>query len=91
MAVPSIGPTALATVPFARSMSSMPAPTAPAAAPVDSPCTTRAATSAPTPWAVAKITMATAWVSVAAISTGRRPTWSDSEPNTSNAASTAKA
>ena len=42
-----------------------------------------------TPVAVAKIHMVAAWASSAPSSTGRRPMWSESEPTTSSAASTA--
>ena len=54
--LPIPGDTALANVPSSRSMSSMAAPIAPSAAPVDRPWTIRAASSAGTPAAVAKIT-----------------------------------
>jgi hypothetical protein len=51
----------------------------------------RAASSARTSPAVAKISMATAWTAIATSSTGRRPIWSDSDPTVSSAASTASA
>jgi hypothetical protein len=56
---------------------------------VDRPCTTRADSSAGTPVAVAKITSEPACTAIAASSTGRRPTWSDSLPRVSRPASTA--
>src|SRR4051812_31234524 len=37
------------------------------------------------------MSIVTAWTVVAAISTGRRPTWSDSDPTVSRAVSTARA
>src|SRR5437588_539534 len=61
LALPMPGATALAKVPSSRSMSSMAAPIAPRAAPVDKPWTTRADSSAGTPVAVAKITSEPAW------------------------------
>ena len=90
-AVPVTGATALAIVPLALFRSSIPAPIAPAAAPVDRPWMIRAISSCGTPSAVANTTMTTAWIAMAASSTGRRPTWSDSEPTVSSAASTARA
>ena len=89
LALPMPGATALAKVPSSRSMSSMAAPIAPRAAPVDRPWTTRADSSAGTPVAVAKITSEPACTAIAVSSTGRRPTWSDSLPRVSRAASTA--
>ena len=77
LALPMPGATALANVPSSRSMSSMAAPIAPRAAPVDRPWTTRAPSSAGTPVAVAKITSEPACTASAVSSTGRRPTWSD--------------
>jgi hypothetical protein len=90
-AVPVIGATALAIVPRTLLRSSMPAPMAPAAAPVDRPCTIRATSSCGTPCAVANTTMVATWIASAASSTGRRPTWSDSRPTISSAVSTASA
>jgi hypothetical protein len=63
--VPVIGPAALAIVPADLFRSTSPAPSAPTAAPVASPCTMRAASSAGTLPAVAKISMATAWTAIA--------------------------
>ena len=85
------GATALATAPRARLTSSIAAPTAATAAPVDRPCTIRAIISSGTPSARTKTSMAAAWTAIAASSTGRRPMWSDSRPTTSSAASTASA
>ncbi len=65
---------ALASAPRSVSMSSMAAPIAPSAAPVDSPWMTRAISSSPTPPAVANTTIAATWTARAASSTGRRPT-----------------
>ena len=91
VAVPRIGATALVTVPRTRSISSIPAPTAPSADPVDRPCMTRAVNNSVTSLAVVNTTIATIWTAIAATSTGRRPTWSESEPTTSSARSTATA
>ena len=85
------GATAFATAPRARLTSSIAAPTAATAAPVDRPCTIRAIISSGTPSARTKTSMAAAWTAIAASSTGRRPMWSDSRPTTSSAASTASA
>ena len=90
-AVPVTGATALAIVPFALFRSSIPAPMAPAAAPVAAPWMTRAISSCGTPAAEVNTTMTRAWTAMAASSTGRRPMWSDSEPTVSSAASTARA
>ena len=64
---------------------------APTAAPVARPCSTRAASSTSTPPANANSSITIAWAPSAPISTGRRPTWSDSEPATSSEARTATA
>ena len=55
------------------------------------PWTTRATISSGTPTAVANTTIDTTWPSSPARSTGRRPTWSEIRPSTSNPASTATA
>ncbi len=85
------GETALANVPRSRSTSSRPAPIAPSAAPVPSPCTTRAISRAGTPLAVANTSSEATCMVIAASSTGRRPTWSESLPRVSSEASTATA
>ncbi len=64
---------------------------APIAVPVAIPCRIRAANSQPTPLAPAKASMATISSTSAAISVGRRPMWSEIEPTTSSAASSATA
>ncbi len=86
-----MGATALAIVPLALFRSSIPAPMAPAAAPVDRPWMIRAISSCGTPSAVVNTTMTSAWMAIAASRTGRRPVWSDSEPTVSKAVSTARA
>ena len=89
-AVPVIGATALAIVPLALFRSSIPAPIAPAAAPVDRPWMIRAIAPRDTVRG-GEHHHDQAWIAKAASSTGRRPTWSDSEPTVSSAASTARA
>ena len=74
-----------------RCRSSSAAPNAPVIAPVAKPCTTRAASSHPTPSADRNSTIDAASTTNAAASTGRRPTWSDSPPTTSSDTSRASA
>ncbi len=69
----------------------MPAPTAPSAAPVAIPCTTRASISAATPFAAANNSMTTPCTKAATIKTGRRPMWSESLPATKRLPSSASA
>jgi hypothetical protein len=91
MARPRLVPTAVIVGPrFGRRIgenSTSPAASAPVAVPVAMPCTTRARMSAPTPPAVQKITVPTAATRREAISTGRRPRWSLSDPAVSRAPS----
>ena len=64
---------------------------APIAVPVANPWIVRAANSQPTPSAPANATIATISTMSAASSVGRRPTWSEMDPTTSSATSSATA
>ncbi len=89
-ASPPVRPTLPRFVPsrlrFAGATSTSAAVNAVVAAPVAAPCTMRAAITHPMSGPIRNIRFDASWMISAPISTGRRPTWSESDPSVSRAA-----
>ncbi len=91
IAMPTMGATLFMSGPRTGCRSTSRALSALVAMPVATPCSTRAATSQATDSACQKASTETNSSASAAMMTLRRPTWSDSAPKHSSAASSAKA